>query len=158
MIVTIDGGVASGKSAVGKRVADALGLPFVDSGLMYRAITRLAAERRIDPQDSDATTALAHGTPIRIDGEMFKSPSEQSRLSGCAGFRSGLICLESARRHFDRLAHNFKPSRSGGLQIILTPISFSELPIAESSAAMSLGKIRPMEPIRNVSAWLILPG
>src|SRR5258707_1682508 len=69
MIVTIDGGVASGKSAVGKRVADALGLPFVDSGLMYRAITRLAAERRIDPQDAVATTALAHGTPIRIDGE-----------------------------------------------------------------------------------------
>ncbi len=69
MIVTIDGGVASGKSAVGKRVADAIGLPFVDSGLMYRAITRLAAERRIDPQDSDATTALAHGTEIRIEGE-----------------------------------------------------------------------------------------
>ena len=69
MIVTIDGGVASGKSAVGKRVADVLGLPFVDSGLMYRAITRLAAERRIDPQDSEATTALAHGTQIKIDGE-----------------------------------------------------------------------------------------
>jgi len=69
MIVTIDGGVASGKSAVGKRVADALGLQFVDSGLMYRAITRLAAERRIDAQDSDATTALAHSTQIRIDGE-----------------------------------------------------------------------------------------
>jgi cytidylate kinase len=69
MIVTIDGGVASGKSAVGKRVADALGLPFVDSGLMYRAITRLAAERRINPQDTHATTALAHGTQIRIDGE-----------------------------------------------------------------------------------------
>jgi len=69
VIVTIDGGVASGKSAVGKRVADVLGLPFVDSGLMYRAITRLAAERRIDPQDSEATTALAHGTQIRIDGE-----------------------------------------------------------------------------------------
>ena len=69
MIVTIDGGVASGKSAVGKRVADVLGLPFVDSGLMYRAITRLAAERRIDPQDSEATTALAHRTQIKIDGE-----------------------------------------------------------------------------------------
>ena len=69
MIVTIDGGVASGKSAVGKRVADALGLPFVDSGLMYRAITRLVTERRIDPHDAGATTALAHGTRIRIDGE-----------------------------------------------------------------------------------------
>lgn len=69
MIVTIDGGVASGKSAVGKRVADALGLPFIDSGLMYRAITRLAAERGIDAHDAAAISALAHATRIRIDGE-----------------------------------------------------------------------------------------
>ena len=69
MIVTIDGGVASGKSAVGRRVADALGLPFIDSGLMYRAITRLATERGIDPHDSDAISALAQDTRIRIDGE-----------------------------------------------------------------------------------------
>jgi cytidylate kinase len=52
MIVTIDGGVASGKSAVGRRVAEKLGLPFIDSGLMYRAVT-----------------GLAESTPIRIDGE-----------------------------------------------------------------------------------------
>lgn len=69
MIVTIDGGVASGKSAVGRRVADLLGLPFVDSGLMYRAITRLAAQRGIDPQDADAVTRLADSTTIRIDGD-----------------------------------------------------------------------------------------
>ena len=69
MIVAIDGGVASGKSAVGKRVADALGLPFIDSGLMYRAITRLAAERGIDPLQGDALTKLARSTRIRIDGE-----------------------------------------------------------------------------------------
>jgi len=69
VIVAIDGGVASGKSAVGRRVADALGLPFVDSGLMYRAITRLAAERGVDPRDSDAVTSLAESTDVRIDGE-----------------------------------------------------------------------------------------
>jgi len=51
-----------------------------------------------------------------------------------------------------------KNSSCARLQIIPIPISFSELPIAESSAAMSLGKIRPMEPIRNAFAWLILPG
>ena len=59
MIVTIDGGVASGKSAVGKRVAEKLGLPFIDSGLMYRAVTRLATERAISPHDADAVTTLA---------------------------------------------------------------------------------------------------
>jgi cytidylate kinase len=69
VIVTIDGGVASGKSAVGRRVAETLGLPFIDSGLMYRAVTRLAAERGIDPHDADAMTRLAESTSIRIDGE-----------------------------------------------------------------------------------------
>ena len=69
MIVAIDGGVASGKSAVGRRVAEALGLQFVDSGLMYRAITRLAAERGLDPHDAEAVTEVARTTPIRIDGE-----------------------------------------------------------------------------------------
>jgi cytidylate kinase len=69
MIVAIDGGVASGKSAVGRRVAEALGLPFVDSGLMYRAITRLAAERGIDPHDSEAVARLAQSTQIKLDGE-----------------------------------------------------------------------------------------
>jgi len=69
MILAIDGGVASGKSAVGKRVAEALGMPFVDSGLMYRAITRIAAERGIDPHVAEAITRLAESTEIRIDGE-----------------------------------------------------------------------------------------
>jgi len=69
MSVAIDGGVASGKSAVGRRVADALGIPFVDSGLMYRAITRLAAERGLDPHNADAITRLAEATEVKIDGE-----------------------------------------------------------------------------------------
>jgi cytidylate kinase len=69
VIVAIDGGVASGKSAVGKRVAEALGLPFVDSGLMYRAITRIAADRGLDPHDAEAITRLAESTEVKIDGE-----------------------------------------------------------------------------------------
>jgi cytidylate kinase len=69
VIVAIDGGVASGKSAVGRRVAERLRLPFIDSGLMYRAITRLAGRMGIDPHDDEAMTRLAEKTTIRIDGE-----------------------------------------------------------------------------------------
>jgi cytidylate kinase len=69
VIVTIDGGVASGKSAVGRRVAEKLGLPFIDSGLMYRAITRLATQHGIDPHDSDAVTRLAESTHLGVEGE-----------------------------------------------------------------------------------------
>ena len=69
MIVTIDGGVASGKSAVGRRVAEKLGLPFIDSGLMYRAITRMATQQGIDPHDSAAVTELAEAHRIRVEGD-----------------------------------------------------------------------------------------
>jgi cytidylate kinase len=69
LIISIDGGVATGKSAVGKRVAERLGLPFIDSGLMYRAITRLAAERVIDPGDADGVARLAHSVNLKVDGE-----------------------------------------------------------------------------------------
>jgi cytidylate kinase len=69
VIIAIDGGAASGKSAVGRRVAEALGLRFVDSGLMYRAVTRLAAERGIDPRESQAVTNLAQSVKLRVDGE-----------------------------------------------------------------------------------------
>lgn len=77
MIVTIDGGVASGKSAVGRRVAERLGLPFVDSGLMYRAMTRLATKRGIDPHDAAAVTRLADSTALRIDGERVWADGEE---------------------------------------------------------------------------------
>jgi cytidylate kinase len=69
VIIAIDGGAASGKSAVGRRVAEALGLPFVDSGLMYRAVTKLAVERGVDPGDADAVSALALSVELKIDGE-----------------------------------------------------------------------------------------
>ena len=69
MIIAIDGGVATGKSAVGKRVAERLGLPFIDSGLMYRAITRLAAERGIDPGHAEAVAKLAHSVDLTVEDD-----------------------------------------------------------------------------------------
>jgi cytidylate kinase len=110
LIVAIDGGVASGKSAVGRRVAEALGLPFVDSGLMYRAITRLAAERGIDPYDSEAVTQLAETTDVKIDGErVWAGPDELTKgiydadyaeslplISAIPGVRRALVAQQRA--------------------------------------------------------------
>ena len=50
-------------------MAEKVGLPFIDSGLMYRAITRLAAFHGIDPRDSDAVTRLADSHRVRVEGE-----------------------------------------------------------------------------------------
>jgi len=54
---------------VGQLVARALGYRFVDTGLMYRAVTLLALERKVDLQDEPALAALAEGASITFAGD-----------------------------------------------------------------------------------------
>lgn len=65
-IIAIDGPAASGKSTLGRRLADALGYLFFDTGVMYRAITWLALKRGLDIRDEAAVTALAEGMPVEV--------------------------------------------------------------------------------------------
>jgi cytidylate kinase len=56
--VAIDGATASGKSVVGRSLAEHLGLGFVDTGLMYRACTLAVLERGVNPDDEPAVVDL----------------------------------------------------------------------------------------------------
>lgn len=69
MIVAIDGPAGSGKSDVGRRVAEELGLGFLDSGLMYRAVGCLAVEEGVSLADVEGLTRLAGTTTVRIEGK-----------------------------------------------------------------------------------------
>ena len=60
-IVTIDGPSASGKSSVARRVAAALGVPYLSSGLLYRAAAFLALRAGVDPGDEEGLLALLEG-------------------------------------------------------------------------------------------------
>ncbi len=65
-IIAIDGPAASGKSTLGRRLADSLDYLFFDTGVMYRAVTWLALQRRIDIRDEAAVTALAERARIDV--------------------------------------------------------------------------------------------
>jgi cytidylate kinase len=65
-IIAIDGPAASGKSTLGRRLADALGYLFFDTGLMYRAVTWLALQRGINISDEASVTALAEKMQIDV--------------------------------------------------------------------------------------------
>lgn len=65
-IIAIDGPAASGKSTIGKRLADDLDYLFFDTGVMYRAVTWIALQRGVDVNDESAVTRLAVEIPIDV--------------------------------------------------------------------------------------------
>lgn len=67
--VAIDGPAASGKSTVGRAAAQRLGLRFLDTGIMYRAVTWLALRQNVAVDDADAVAELARRYPISIGGD-----------------------------------------------------------------------------------------
>lgn len=67
MIVTIDGVAASGKSSVSSGVAQALGVPYVSSGLLYRAATLLGLEADLDLRGAPGLLKLLGTHPVRLE-------------------------------------------------------------------------------------------
>jgi cytidylate kinase len=74
-VIAIDGPAGSGKSTVARRLAERLGLGYLDTGAMYRAVTFAALRRGIDPADTGPVAELARVVDldvttdhVRVDG------------------------------------------------------------------------------------------
>lgn len=120
LIVAIDGPSGAGKSTVARRLAQRLGIPFLDTGAMYRAIALRVLEAGVDPDDARAVASLAERAEVsvrldasgRADILLDGQPVEPrirtaevgavtSRIAIHAAVRSRLAALqrELARRH-----------------------------------------------------------
>ncbi|HKE74794.1 MAG TPA: (d)CMP kinase [Acidimicrobiales bacterium] len=65
-VIAIDGPAGSGKSTVARRLADRLGLDYLDTGAMYRAVTFAALRRGIDPADVEPVERLATAVEFEV--------------------------------------------------------------------------------------------
>ena len=96
LVIAVDGPAASGKGTIASRLAADYGLPFLDTGLLYRAVG--AAVR--DPSDPDQAEAAARS----LDLERLRAPELTSREAGEAasqvaahpGVRAALLELQRA--------------------------------------------------------------
>ena len=68
LVVAIDGPASSGKSSVGAAAAERRGLRFVDTGLLYRAITALALREGVATDDAPGLSALVERVTLADDG------------------------------------------------------------------------------------------
>jgi len=64
--IAIDGPAASGKSTIGKLLAQELDYIFVDTGIMYRAVTWATIECGIDVNDEEKVTKIAQNVKLEI--------------------------------------------------------------------------------------------
>lgn len=67
LIVAIDGPSGVGKSTAARMLARRLGVPYVDTGAMYRAVALEALERGVHPDDEAAVVALMEAIDLRLE-------------------------------------------------------------------------------------------
>ncbi len=65
-VIAVDGPGAVGKTTVGRALAECLGYRFVDTGIMYRAVTVLALEAGVDTEDDEALAVLTRGAGLDL--------------------------------------------------------------------------------------------
>jgi CMP/dCMP kinase len=68
MIIAIDGPAGSGKSTLGRMLARALNLLYIDTGSMYRAVALAVIEASLDPEDKEIVAELAQRLAIDLSG------------------------------------------------------------------------------------------
>jgi CMP/dCMP kinase len=97
-IIAIDGPAAAGKGTLARRVAASLGLPYLDTGLLYRAVGRRVLDAGGDPADAAAAEAAARSLrPEDMDREDLRGPQADAAASSVAsvpGVRAALLAFQ----------------------------------------------------------------
>jgi len=78
MIVAIDGPAAAGKGTIAARLARHYHLPYLDTGLLYRLVGKIVAERKLDPDDAAAAGSAA----VALDVDRLSDPSLRGHEAG----------------------------------------------------------------------------
>ena len=118
-IVAIDGPAGAGKSTIARRLAQALGLEYLDTGAMYRAVTAVALRRGCDVHDDSVIGSLAQEVDIQVgldsviaDGEdvtdFIRGPEVTASVSAVAA-------LSGVRREMRRRQREWGEVRGGGV-------------------------------------------
>ena len=95
--IAIDGPSGAGKSTIAKRVAKRLGIDYIDTGAMYRAVGYKILEKQIDLKDTESLTGLLAETDIDfvngniiLDGEIVNEKIRTHEISKIASDASAL--------------------------------------------------------------------
>ena len=104
MIIAIDGPAGAGKSTIAKLLAKKLGILYLDTGAMYRAVGLKAVENGVDISDEDAVKKMLDSTTVDVkicdsvqrvylDGQDVTGRIREHRVSKAASDISAVPCV-----------------------------------------------------------------
>lgn len=118
-VVAIDGPAGSGKSTVARRVAEATGLAYLDTGAMYRAITLGVLNRGIAADDGPAVSAVLDDidievgrTTVLVDGA---AATDAIRSAAVTRAVSSVSAIPEVRRALVGLQREWIAQQGGGV-------------------------------------------
>ncbi|HMA29681.1 MAG TPA: (d)CMP kinase [Thermoanaerobaculia bacterium] len=126
LVVAIDGPSGVGKSTVGKAVAERLGVPYLDTGAMYRAVG-LAVKRKGIPLplgDPEAVVAVASRVDVRVTGSAAdartwlngEDVSREIRTPEISAYASAVSAVPGVRRRLAGMQRSLALQGGGVLE------------------------------------------
>ena len=134
LVIAVDGPAAAGKGTLARRLAAHFSLPYLDTGLLYRAVGRRVLDAGQNPADPAAAEAAARALiPTDLDRTDLRGPEADAASSGVAvhqGVRSALVAFQ---RSFAATAGAVLDGRDIGM--VIFPDARVKLYVTASDAA-----------------------
>jgi cytidylate kinase len=103
LVIAVDGPAAAGKGTLARRLAAELGLPYLDTGLLYRATGRRVLDDAGDPRDPAVAAAAASAlTPADLARADLRGPEADMAASAVAAIPAVRAALLEWQRDFGR--------------------------------------------------------
>lgn len=101
-VIAVDGPAAAGKGTLSKRLAEALELPHLDTGLLYRAVARLMLDAGRDPKTMSGADIARDISPQTLQRADLRTPEIDAAASLVARDQAVRQALVEMQRQFAR--------------------------------------------------------
>ncbi|HVF88275.1 MAG TPA: (d)CMP kinase [Pyrinomonadaceae bacterium] len=121
MIIAIDGPSGAGKSTLGRMLARELGLLYIDTGAMYRAVALAVVESGVSEGEAAAVSEVARRVAIHLEGDPDslkvlldgRDVSSEIRTERIGGMASVVSAIPQVRRELVRRQREMGESAGG---------------------------------------------
>ena len=118
-VIAIDGPAGSGKSTVARALAERLGLEYLDTGAMYRAVAFAVLQRGVDPEDAELVVGVAESMDLQLDQEICQvdgvDATVEIRGSDVTKVVSVVSAIPVVRTEMVHRQRSWVASRGGGV-------------------------------------------